>query len=86
MDKTPFPPGFPLVAYLRDSSHGTQELSIEQQEQELRSWCDLHNYILSKIYKDTGTGTTTTGRGQFTDMLRYMRSDRRKEKGLIVWK
>ncbi len=86
MNKNPFLSGSLLVAYLRDSGHETQELSIEQQEQELRSWCDRHDYILNRIYKDTGTGTTTTGRDQFKKMLRYMRSDRRIEKGLIVWK
>lgn len=82
----PFPPGSPLVAYLRDSGHETQELSIEQQEQELLSWCREHSYILARVYKDIGTGTTTTGRDQFLEMIRYLRSDHHEEAGLIVWK
>lgn len=84
MNNYPFPTGTLLLAYLHDSCHETQELSIEQQE--LRSKCNRHDYILSRIYKDTGTGTTTTERDQFKEILHYMRTDHGKEDVLIVWK
>lgn len=86
MNNSPFPPGSSLVAYLRDSGHETQELSLEQQEAELLSWCREHSYILTKIYKDTGTGTSTAGRDQFKEMIHHLRSDKRQEAGLVVWK
>lgn len=86
MKSPPFSPGASLVAYLRDSGHETQELSIQQQEQELLSWCQEHSFILARVYKDVGTGTSTAGRDQFKEMVHYLRSDQRAEEGLIVWK
>ncbi len=86
MKTPPFPPGALLIAYLRDSGHETQELSIEQQETELLHWAARHGYTITKIYKDTASGTSTAGRENFHAMMSYMRSAQRKESGLVVWK
>ena len=84
--KSPFPPGSSLVAYLRDSGHETQELSLEQQITELRRWALEHGYSITSLFMDVASGTSTAGRDQFHEMIRYLRSDHREEAGLVVWK
>jgi hypothetical protein len=48
----PFLSGGQVVAYLRDSGGETQELSIIQHENEVRTWCNQHDLMLKHIYID----------------------------------
>jgi DNA invertase Pin-like site-specific DNA recombinase len=82
----PFSPGDKLVAYLRDSGHEEQELSIQQQKNHLQNWAQQHGYTITKIYTDSSTGTTTAGRDQFHAMMQHLRAKDCPETGLIVWK
>jgi len=43
----PFSPGDQVVAYLRDSGGQNQELSTDQQEQELSKWAVENNLIIT---------------------------------------
>lgn len=85
MNHSPFPPGSYLVAYLRDSGGETQELSHDQQEIEIRRWCVSNGYILTRIFRDVGTGTSTEKRDQFHDMIHYFRQ-KAPEAGIILWR
>lgn len=81
----PFPSNSFLVAYIRDSGGETQELSHDQQEQEIRRWCKKHGYTLTRIFRDVGTGTSTENRHQFHQMIRYFRENA-SEAGIILWR
>jgi DNA invertase Pin-like site-specific DNA recombinase len=48
------------AAYLRDSGGEEQELSIEQQEKEIRAWCLEKGYILTAIFKDEARPGSST--------------------------
>lgn len=85
MNSTPFPPGSSIVAYLRDSGGETQELSHDQQEIEIRKWCVEHGYILTRVFQDVGTGTSTEKREKFHEMVRYFRQGA-SESGIILWR
>jgi DNA invertase Pin-like site-specific DNA recombinase len=69
---SPFQPGDLVVAYLRDSGHEDQELSVEQQEAAIRAWCDDQQLILTRLFIDAAApGSSTGGRGQFLEMISY---------------
>lgn len=85
MKDSPFPLGSSIVAYIRDSGGETQELSHDQQEIEIRQWCVDHGYILTRIFRDVGTGTSTEKRDQFHEMIRYFRQGA-SERGIILWR
>jgi len=77
-------PGCAVIAYLRDSGHDNQELSIPQQTDVIRRYCLDHALDLRHVYADTGTGTTDKNR----DALALMMSDLRHGldiTGVLVW-
>ena len=90
----PFPPGASVAAYLRDSGGDSQDLSIPQQESEIRSWCTSNHITLSQIFKDEATpGSSTVGRTGFLAMIAYFTSPLTPnpqhltpESGILVWK
>jgi len=83
----PFPSGSRVAAYLRDSGHEDQELSVEQQEQSIRAWCERSGILLTAIYRDAARpGSSTVGREAFLEMIRAFRAPNCPEKGIIVWK
>jgi site-specific DNA recombinase len=88
MTDCPFPPGSKIFAYLRDSGHDRQELSIAQQENQVRQFALEHQLTLTHIYQDEAK----KGGGAYTDKrlaLHQMMHDIRRgcaEVGLIVWK
>lgn len=85
-NECPFFPNAQVVAYLRDSGHEEQELSIEQQEAELKKFCAQNFLILTKVFKDEARkGSTMVGRQQFQEMIRHFREGA-KDKGVIIWK
>ncbi len=83
----PFPPSASIVAYLRDSGHEDQELSVDQQEQVIRAWCSERGYVLSRVFCDAARpGSTTIGRIAFLDMVAHFRADGCPDAGILVWK
>lgn len=75
------------AAYLRDSGGEEQELSIEQQEKEIRTWCLDKDYILTVIFKDEARpGSSAVTREAFQAMMHHFRSDTCQEQGVIIWK
>jgi DNA invertase Pin-like site-specific DNA recombinase len=75
------------AAYLRDSGGDDQELSVEQQEAEIRAWCVERGYILSRIFRDQARpGSSTVGREAFQEMMSHFRSGDCPEQGVIIWK
>ena len=76
-----------IAAYLRDSGGGEQDLSLPQQEAEVRRWCEEKQLTLTKIFRDEATpGSSTIGRDGFLEMIRYFRSLECKESGIVLWK
>ena len=75
------------AAYLRDSGGEEQELSIEQQEKEIRAWCIEKGFTLTTIFKDEARpGSSVVTRQAFQAMMHHFRSDTCKEQGIIIWK
>ena len=75
------------AAYLRDSGGEEQELSIEQQEKEIRTWCIQKGYILTAVFKDEARpGSSTVAREAFQAMMHHFRSGAAQEQGIIIWK
>lgn len=82
--QSPFPSGSAVVAYLRDSGADEQELSLAQQEKELRAWTVRQGIRLERIYRDTASGSSTVNRDQFHTMMADLRSGL-DVAGLVVW-
>jgi DNA invertase Pin-like site-specific DNA recombinase len=87
MVNSPFQPGARVCAYLRDSGHEEQDLSVEQQESEIRAWCLASGLLLTHVYTDAAApGSTTVGRDAFLEMIHAFRAPDCPEAGLVVWK
>lgn len=95
LGNNPFPPGASVAAYLRDSGGDSQDLSIPQQESEIRTWCQSNNITLSNLFIDEATpGSSSVGRSGFLAMISYFTSSNLKpessnlihESGILVWK
>jgi site-specific DNA recombinase len=82
-----FSPNARVAAYLRDSGHEDQELSVEQQEQAIRTWCEQNGVLLTAIYRDAARpGSSVVGRAAFQEMIRAFRAPNCPETGVILWK
>lgn len=58
-------PGSTILAYLRDSGHETQELSIAQQQRALEEWANLHSLVITRFFVDEARrGSSVAGREQ----------------------
>lgn len=83
---SPFPPNSSVVAYLRDSGHETQELSILEQERSIRTWCEENQLLLTHVFKDEARpGSSVTKRFAFIEMIDYFEKGSPVEKGVILW-
>lgn len=72
------------AAYCRDSGGVDQDLSVDQQVENIAQFCKDQNYALTKVFKDIAkSGGKVAGRNQFIEMIRYMESA--PEKVLIFW-
>jgi len=84
----PYPPGSRLCAYLRDSGHANQELSVPQQEAEIRAWCTERGYELPDelIFRDVAKTSKRgiVGREAFVSMTEYFAA-RPRAGGLLLW-
>lgn len=82
---SPFPSGSSVVAYLRDSGGDDQDLSTDQQEAAIRTWCDENHLVLTRVFSDMHRpGSTTVGRLEFERMINYFRG-KPPEAGLVLW-
>lgn len=82
----PFPPGAALAAYLRDSGGEEQELSVIQQESEIRAWCKARGLFISQVYCDAARpGSSTVGREAFHEMMEHFRNGA-SEAGVVIWR
>jgi site-specific DNA recombinase len=81
----PFLPGDEVVAYLRDSGHENQELSVDQQESELREFCIEHGIVLFRTYIDEARqGSSDKKRDKLAEMMHDLRRHL-PVAGVIVW-
>jgi len=85
-ENNPFPTGAAVAAYLRDSGGEEQELSVIQQESEIRAWCKKRGLNLSRIFSDAAKpGSSTVGRTEFHAMLEHFKNGA-SEAGVIIWR
>jgi site-specific DNA recombinase len=83
---SPFSPGSPVAAYLRDSGGSEQEQSLESQERAIRAWCQANDLRLSIIFRDSASGTSTAGREGFLSMMDHFTGrEKPPERGVILW-
>ena len=85
---TSFSPGSLLVAYLRDSGGNDQDISVDQQEAVIRTWCADRGIILQAIYRDVAApGSSVIGREQFMAMIHALRAKKAPQvAGVVIWK
>jgi DNA invertase Pin-like site-specific DNA recombinase len=85
MSDHPFSSGDHVVAYLRDSGHENQELSIERQEGSIREFCIQHGLVLDRSYKDEARqGSSDVKREKLAEMMHDLRRGL-DVAGVIVW-
>ena len=78
-------PGSLVWAYCRDSGGADQEMSIEQQRDELVSYCQKHGLVLAHVFADEAkSGKSAKNRDQFRAMLDLITS-KTHPVGLLVW-
>lgn len=66
------------IGYCRVSTQGQVEdgVSLQAQEERIRSWCDFHGYELAQIYKDAGiSGSKISNRQGLRSALKECRRD-----------
>jgi len=74
-----------LIGYARDSGGREQQLSVDQQLERMGVWCQEHGHVLTRTFVDRArSGTSTTGRDQFRDMMDYL-TNGAAESGLVLW-
>lgn len=82
----PFPAGAKIVCYVRDSGGDTQDLSVQQQINEIKKFCAEHHLVLTRTFADEAkSGTTVTRRTAFQQMIDHFRHKDCKEVGVLVW-
>lgn len=85
LKESSFQPGDHVIAYLRDSGHEKQEASIAQQEAAILEYCNLHNLVLERAYKDEARkGSSDIGRDALDEMMNALRH-LPSLAGVIVW-
>lgn len=83
----PFPTGSRVAAYLRDSGGDDQDLSVDQQENTIRSWCADNSLALTRVFTDAAApGSSAVGRAAFQAMISYFHGAGVAEKGIVIWK
>lgn len=75
-----------VYAYLRHSPGDNQ--TIDGQEAAVREWCEKHDLILLRAFKDESrSGSTTAGRDDFVLMIDTLcqASGKTKAAGVVLW-
>lgn len=87
MSNSPFSPGDQVAGYFRDSGGDEQDLSVDRQLAEFRSWLEDNQLREGSIFVDKARpGSSTIGRVGFQDMISHFRSGLADEKGLAIWR
>src|SRR5262245_11646938 len=86
----PPPPGLPagarVWAYLRDSGGPSQERSVDQQEQEVKTYCKKYGLVLVRIFRDVArSGGSTTGRVEFLEMIDLSDEEASRPQAILIW-
>src|SRR5687767_3347815 len=80
------PPGSHVWAYLRDSGGPRQGESIDQQEQEVKAYCNRYGLVLTRIFRDEArSGGSDVGRDEFMVMVDAITDKTLRPQGLIIW-
>jgi DNA invertase Pin-like site-specific DNA recombinase len=84
------PPGLSagtrVWAYLRDSGGPSQDQSVYQQEQEIKSYCKRHSLVLVKIFRDVArSGGSVIGRDEFMSMIELSEGIVTRPKAILIW-
>jgi site-specific DNA recombinase len=83
----PFETGDYVAAYLRDSGGDEQDLSTEQQERAITTWCNKNGLVLSNVFIDKASpGSSVIGRDSFQRMIKHFHDRDCVEVGIIIWK
>jgi DNA invertase Pin-like site-specific DNA recombinase len=78
--------GARVWAYLRDSGGPSQERSVDQQEQELRAYCNKYGLVLIRIFQDVArSGGSTIGRAEFMEMVDLSENPDERPSGILIW-
>ena len=78
-------PGSIVDTYLRDSGNEKQDRSVHSQLTEVQAYCQTHQLILRKIYKDTRSGKSIVGRKDFERMIDDYLTQTERPRGLLLW-
>ena len=75
-----------VVGYKRVSSESQMDnTSIEDQENRIKMYCELHNYELVKIYSDEGiSGSKTEIRDGYNEMIKFATNKENKISAVIA--
>ena len=87
---SPPPPGLSngkrVWCYLRDSGGNAQERSVEQQEHEIKAYCEKHKLNLERIFRDVAkSGGSTAGRAEFMSLIELAEDEDIRPHGLLLW-
>jgi len=76
-----------LAAYLRDSGGDEQDLSLDQQETEIKRWAQENGYVITRFFRDEARpGSSVVGRDAFLRMMDHFRQPETAETGVVIWK
>lgn len=87
---TPFNPGDKVVAYCRFSegdNQGLKNTSTDEQEAEIRRYCDEHHLTLVQVFADPfASGRSVAKREHYLEMLSFLLKKRKPDiQGVILW-
>ena len=79
-------PGAIVWDYLRDSGGTAQELSVQQQAQEVENFCTQYGFVHVRTNRDVArSGTSTTGRDAFLEMVDQIRNPQNRPNAILIW-
>ncbi len=82
----PFPAGSLVLPYLRDSGGREQDASVERQRAEIAAWAAQNDLIIPRWFLDPArSGRSTAGREHFLELIEYLTSGARPERGVVFW-
>ena len=87
---SPFRPGDKVVAYCRYSEgddQGLKNTSTEEQEAEIRRFCDANGLVLVRVFADPfASGRSVAKRDKYLEMLSFLlHGKKRVAEGVILW-
>lgn len=80
----PFTAGDTVVAYLRDSGHENQDMSIEQQSISIKDFCNKSGLILQQLFIDEARKGSDVKRQALDNLMNFLRH-KPPIAGVLVW-